>query len=220
MSRLIRWALRLFILLVILVVAAILLLNTAVKQLLESRLRTATGMDAEIGSVDVGLLSPTMTIDNFKLYNTADFGGSIFIDMPELHIEYDPFALRSRVLHFTLVRLNLAEISLIQDKKGRLNVQGLENSSQAASKGNSPSQLQFTGIDTFNLTLGKFRMSNLANGREQEIDFGIKNQILHNVKSQSDLAAINLMMAARGAMTSRSTNGVLDVSSLLRIIAP
>ena len=43
MRRLFRWALYLFILLVVLFVAGILLLNTIVKQIMESRLRRLDG---------------------------------------------------------------------------------------------------------------------------------------------------------------------------------
>src|SRR5580658_9430415 len=125
MRRLIRLAIYLFIVFVVLAVAGILLLNTIVKQVIESRLRTATGMDVRVGAVDVGLLTPTVTFENFKIYNTADFGGSLFMDMPELHVEYDPSAFRAGNLHFKLVRLNLAEVDIVQDKNGRLNVQGL-----------------------------------------------------------------------------------------------
>jgi uncharacterized protein involved in outer membrane biogenesis len=216
--RLIRWALYLFIVVVVLCVAAILLLNTAVKQLLESRLRTVTGMETQIGSVDVGLLTPTFTIENLKLYNTADFGGSIFIDMPELHVEYDPYAFRSRQLHFKLVRLDLQEVAIIQDKKGRFNVQDMEkkNGQQLANaKSQSVDGMKFTGIDTFNLSLGKFRMSNLATGREEELQFGVKNQISHNVKSEADLVGFNLL-----SLASSSTNSSIDVSTLLRLLTP
>jgi uncharacterized protein involved in outer membrane biogenesis len=218
MRRLVRWALYLFVVLVVLAVAAVLLLNTIVKQVVESRMRARTGMDARIGMVDVGLLSPTITIENFKLYNTADFGGSIFIDMPELHLEYDPLAFRSGKLHFKLVRLDLAEIALVQDKKGRMNVQDLENRSRSASrgKGSSSGDIKFTGIDTLNLTLGKFRLSNLGSGREEEIQFGIKNQISHNVKSEADLAGLNLLLASRAASVSSTTNSPLDLSALLK----
>ena len=114
MKRLIRAALYLFIILVVLVVAAVLLLNTIAKQVVESRMRAGTGMETRIGLIDIGLLSPTITIENFKLYNTPDFGGSVFIDMPELHLEYDPRAIRSGKLHFKLVRLNLAEVALVR----------------------------------------------------------------------------------------------------------
>ena len=112
MRRLFRWALYLFIVLAVLVVAGILLLNTIVKQVVESRLRSSTGMDVRIGQIDVGLLSPTLTIENLKIYNTADFGGSVFLDMPELHMEYDPHAIRAGQFHFKLVRLDLAEVFL------------------------------------------------------------------------------------------------------------
>lgn len=222
MKRLIRWAIYLFLFLLALAVAGILLINRIAKETVENRLRASTGMDARIGEVDVGLLSPTITIEDFKLYNTPDFGGSLFIDMPELHLEYDPFAIRDGNLHFKLVRLNLAEISLVQDKKGRLNVQAMEKKNHhtsGGSGGKSPLDgFKFTGIDTLNLTLGKFRLSNLGSGREEEIDFGIKDQISHNVKSESDLAALNLLLAARTMMSPSSTNSPLDLATVLKTL--
>ena len=221
MRRLFRAALYLFIILIVLLAAAVLLLNTLAKQVVESRMRAGTGLETRIGLVDVGLLSPTVTIENFKLYNTADFGGSVFINIPELHLEYDLLAVRSRQLHFKLVRLDLAEISLVQDKKGRSNVQDLEKRSRAASrrKKSAAPDFKFTGIDTLNLTLGKFRMANLASGREEEVDFGIKNQIWHNVRSEADLAGVNLLLASRAASVSSSTNRILDLPALLLSLA-
>ena len=130
MKRLIRAALYLFIILVVLAVAAVLLLNTIVKQVVESRMCAGTGMETRIGLIDVGLLSPTITIENFKLNNTPDFGGSVFIEMPELHLEYHPRAIRSGKLHFKLVRLDLEEVAVVQDKKGRSNVQDLQKRSR------------------------------------------------------------------------------------------
>jgi uncharacterized protein involved in outer membrane biogenesis len=221
MRFLFRWAIFLFTILVVVVVAGILLLNTIVKQVMESRLRANTGMDARIGSVDVGLLTPTITIEKFRLYNTPDFGGSLFIDMPELHLEYDPTAFRSGALHFKLVRLNLAEMALIQDKKGRVNVQVMGKKTQAASgKAKASSgKFNFTGIDTLNLTLGKLRTYNLATDRGQEIDFNITNQISRNIKSTADLAGLNFLLMARSGAFSSPTNSPLDLSALLKNLA-
>jgi hypothetical protein len=141
--------------------------------------------------------------------------------MPELHLEYDPRAIRSGKLHFKLVRLNLAEVALVQDKKGRSNLQDMEKRSResAGRKESSANNFKFTGIDTLNLTLGKFRLSNLASGREQVIDFGIKNQISHNVKSDSDLTGLSFLLAARTAAVSSSTNTVLNLPALLQGLA-
>jgi uncharacterized protein involved in outer membrane biogenesis len=216
MRRLIRWAFYLFVILVVLFVAGVLLLNTIVKQVMVSRLRANTGMDVRIGEIDVGLLSPTVTIENVKFYNKADFGGAVFIDMPELHLEYDPWALRSHKLHFRLVRLNLAELNLVQDKSGRSNVQDLDRKNRPQSQGRSSDDLQFTGIDTLNLTLGKFRRVDLASGRGQEIEFGMKDQISHNVKSEADLANLNGLLAIRARSNSTSNAPPFDLALLLK----
>jgi hypothetical protein len=54
-------------------VAIILLLDTITKEIIVSRLRARTGMEAKISAVHVGLLSPTISIEGLKLYNTAGF---------------------------------------------------------------------------------------------------------------------------------------------------
>ena len=215
--RLFRLALYLFIVFVVVIVAVILLRNTIVKEMVESRLRARTGMDVRIGLTDVGLLSHTLTFENVKLYNTAEFGGSLFLDMPELHLEFDPRAFRSGTLHFKLVRLDLEEVAVVQDKKGRLNMKEMEKRSREVShkKKSSSDHFKFTGIDTFNLTLGKFRLSNLASGRQEEIDFGIKDQITHNVTSETNLAALNLLLFTHAGTAASSSNPTLDLSALL-----
>jgi uncharacterized protein involved in outer membrane biogenesis len=218
MRRLIRWAIYLVIFAIVLAVAAILSLDRIVKEVMENRIRHATGMETEIGQVEVGLLSPTITIKNFRLYNTPDFGGSVFIDMPELHLEYDPFGVRSHSLHFKLVRLDLAEMSLIQDKRGRVNFQELEKRANEASrrKKSSGEKLKFTGIDTLNLSVGTFRIANLGTGREEDIPFGIRNELIRNVNSEADLQGLTLMMAMRGGAFSSPTNSGLDLGGLLK----
>src|SRR4051812_15473543 len=103
MKFVVRWLFRLLVLVIVLVVAAVLLLDTIARAVVEARLRRQTGMEVKVGSVSVGLMSPVLTIENLKLYNTAEFGGSPFLDMPELHVEYDRGALWSRRLHCKLV---------------------------------------------------------------------------------------------------------------------
>jgi uncharacterized protein involved in outer membrane biogenesis len=217
MRRLIRLALYLFIILVVLVVAGVLLRNTIAKEMVESRLRARTGMDVRIGQIEIGLLSPTLTFENVKLYNTADFGGGIFIDMPELHLEYDPQAMRAGALHFKLVRLDLAEFALVQDKKGRSNMKEMEKAGRAAPhrKKSSGDDLKFTGIDTLNLTLGKFRIVNLGSGHEDEINCGIKNEISHNVTSATNLPALSLLQASHSGPAGQSATPGFDLSVLL-----
>jgi len=203
-----RLALGLAILAVAGAVAVLLLLDTIAREILASRLRSRTGMEVKISAVHVGLLSPTVTVEGFKLYNTADFGGSVCLDMPELHIEYDPSALRARQLHLTLLRLDVAELSVVLDKRGRNNFDTLkEKGREKGGRRNPAVNLEFTGIDVLNVTLDKFRLSNLASGRGEEIDFGIKNQILRNVKTGADLVPLGLAALSRGKASSSGGAG-------------
>jgi uncharacterized protein involved in outer membrane biogenesis len=172
-------------------------------------------MEVKISAVHVGLLSPTLSLEGLKLYNTAAFGGSVCLDMPELHIEYDPAALRSRQLHLTLLRLDLAEVSVVLDKKGRSNFETLKKKSKETTSHKKPAvKMKFTGIDVMNITLGKFRVSNLASGRGEEIDFGIKNQITRDVKPDADLASLGLTMFSRGKVTAKG-DADLNLNQLL-----
>jgi uncharacterized protein involved in outer membrane biogenesis len=219
MRRLFRWVVRIVLGLVLLaaaaVVAAVLLLDTIAREIVVSRLRSQTGMEVQISAVHVGLLSPTISMEGLKLYNTADFGGSVCLDMPELHLEYDPSALRAGRLHLTLLRLDVAELSVVMNKSGRNNFDTLKRKSKESGRHKSAvEKLKFTGIDVLNVTLGKFHLANLASGRGEEIDFGLKNQILRNVKTGADLSSLGLATLSQGK-TSSSGDTNLDLNQVI-----
>jgi hypothetical protein len=219
MSRAVRWLIRialgLFTLAVVLLIAGYLLLDTFTRQLLLRRTEAATGMKASIASVHVGLLSASITIHGFRLYNPAQLGGSVCLDMPDLRLEYDRAALRARQLHFKLVRLDLARVAVAQDKQGRLNFGALDlKAGDDPSREFSSSGLVFTGIDTLDLSLGSLHISNLATSQETDVNFGIRHQILHDVKSESDIAAIGVLLALRGGSASGAKG--LNLGALLK----
>src|ERR1700721_4797967 len=117
-----KWLLRLFILAVVLVVIFFLSLNSSLRVLIEHNIRKQTGMDAEIGRFQLGLAEPTITIENLKIYNPPSFGGTPFLVIPEIHVEYDRTALAPRELHFTLVRFNLGELDIVKNAQGQTNI--------------------------------------------------------------------------------------------------
>jgi len=210
----------LVILLVALLVAAILLMDTIAKQIVQSRLRAETGMDVKIGKMDIGLAAPTIAIEDFKMYNTPEFGGSLFLSMPEIYADYDWAAIRASKLHLNLLRINLAEIDIVQDKQGRLNIQGLEEKSKAAADAarKQTSSLTFTGLDTLNVTIQKLRMWSMdAPARVTEARFGITNEIFTNLKTEEDMERMAVLLAARSsASAAPSTNGPIDMLKLMQ----
>jgi uncharacterized protein involved in outer membrane biogenesis len=202
MRFLVRWAFRCLLLLIVSLVALVLLKDMLIKSLAERRIRSETGLEVRIGKFEVGLLTPTVTIENFKLYNSPEFGGSMFIDLPELHLEYDLTPMTSGQLHLKLLRLNLTEINLVENKNGKSNLEllqrRLEENPQWSPEQKNKRKIEFTGIDTLNLTIGKVNYTNLKEpGKNWSRNLGLKNEVVKNVKSEADLAGVVLKSLVR-----------------------
>src|SRR5881409_1564575 len=110
MKKLFKWLFRLVLVLVLLIVLLIVFLDPIAKAVAERRIRDLTGLPVKIGKLSIGLKKPTLSIEKVKLGNSPEFGGSTFIDIPLLQIQYDLAALRSRRIHLNTVLFNLAEL--------------------------------------------------------------------------------------------------------------
>ena len=187
---------------VLLIVVLILSMDSIVRALTEKRIRDTTGMDVKIGRLSIGLISPALTIEDFTLYNTAEFGGGPLLSMPELRLIIDSEAGRAGKLKFNLVRLNLAEVTIVTDKKGRINLDQLKEMQAAevkkSGKTNQIGSFEFSGIETLNVTLGHARFINLADSRlNRDVRFGIDHQVFKDIKTMLDLETVAYALALR-----------------------
>ena len=126
MKRIFKWLIGLFLAAVALVVIAVIVLllsyNPILRAVIERQIRAQTGMDVEIGSLKVALTSPTVEIQNLKIHNSPEFGGTPFLDIPEIRVEYDRAALARREIHLTLLRFNLGELDIVKNPAGLTNI--------------------------------------------------------------------------------------------------
>ena len=206
MKRLFKWLLRLFLLAVVLAVILLLSLDSILRVCLEYRIHAQTGIEAEIGRFSLGLTQPTVTIQDFKLFNPPDFGGTPFLDIREIHAEYDPLALSKHELHLKLLRFNLGELDIVKNEAGKTNLFAIAGSvslkkTGAKTKADFTRQtgLKFTGIDVLNISIGTLKFIDLQDqrrNREQKI--GIENCVLKDVQKPTDLTGLALLMAFRG----------------------
>jgi hypothetical protein len=211
MKFLFRWAFRCFLVLVVLAVALLLLKDVLLKALAENRISAYTGMDARIGRLELGLLEPKLTLENLKLFNSADFGGSPFVDMPELHLEWHPATVLSGKVRFRLARVSLAEVNIVEAKNGETNVVRLLGRVAPATParsgpGSYGSGFAFGGIDTLNLTIGKLRHTSLKHpGRSTEYQVNLRNEIVTNVRSTAELTNVVMKALLRKGITIAET---------------
>ncbi len=71
------------------VIVALLSVDSLARTAMESSIRAQTGMEAQVGKVNVGFIRPTLRVENFTLYNSAEFSGSPMLTLPEIFLEYD-----------------------------------------------------------------------------------------------------------------------------------
>lgn len=207
MKKFLKWVIGLAVLAVVLVIVLFLSRDSILRVAMEKSIYDQTGMDAEIGRVHVGLLTPEMTIKNLKLYNPPDFGGTPFLNIKEIHIEYDRDALLKNQLHLKLIRFNLGELDIVKNEAGQTNLFALgvslpsketKASNQALEELKRRTGLSFEGVDVLNVSVGEVRfidLKNPANNREQKL--GIDNFVVKNVKTPANVTGLAVLIALR-----------------------
>jgi uncharacterized protein involved in outer membrane biogenesis len=209
-SKMIRWILkwlfRLVLLVIVLVVVLLLSIDSILRVYIEHKIHAQTGMDAEIGRFSLGFTEPTITILNLKLYNPPSFGGTPFLDIPEIHVEYDPVALAKSDLHITLLRFDLAEVDIVKNQSGQTNLFAIAAAAPLKKSGGHTKKsftketgLEFTGIDVLNVSVGKAKFIDLKDQRlNRTMSINLQNVIIKNVKSPADLAGLAALVYLRG----------------------
>jgi uncharacterized protein involved in outer membrane biogenesis len=199
-----KWGIRLGLLAVVLVILFLAFKDSVLRAMAEHRIRSQTGMEVKIGKFSSGLFSPVVTLENLRLYNTAEFGGTLFLDIPEIHVELDAIALAQNRLRMKLVRFNLAEINVVKNEAGQTNITSLvEKTKTPSAKGKEPrskllGDLKFDGIDVLNLSLGKAKFIDLKDAHNnREIQVGLENQVFKDVRSEADVYAMLFMIWLR-----------------------
>jgi uncharacterized protein involved in outer membrane biogenesis len=204
MKTIVKWLFRLLILVIVLLVAFILLLDTMARAFTEREIKRQTGLNVTIGRMEVGLWNPKFHLENFVLYNAPEYGGAPMINLPELHIEYNWRELMAGKLHFTLLRINLAEISVVEGRDGRHNLMDLDARIQASAKARAKAgrkaaaEPEFGGIDTLNLSIGKLKYTSLKNP-DTRADFNIDAQhyLVTGIKKEEEISAALQALAKR-----------------------
>jgi len=208
----IRWifksVFRLLMTLVTLVVVAVIVLllsyNSILRVAIERSIRGQTGMEAEIGRFHLALIEPAIEIQNLRIYNPTNFGGTPFLDIPEIHVEYDRAALMRREIHITLLRFNLGELDIVKNEAGQTNIfvfdklRVTESGIPEILVSKKRTGYDFKGIDTLNVSIGKVKfidLKNPQNNRAQTI--GLESVPVPNVKSPADLAGLGALIYLR-----------------------
>lgn len=199
MKWLFKWVVRLVVAVVAIAVLLLVFRDTILRGVVERELQSQTGMEVKLGKISSGFFSPVVTLENLKLYNTAEFGGGLFLDVPELHLEFDSAALARQKLRVTLMRCSIAEVAVVRNEAGQTNVLNLlAKASGGVSKSGavrfSGKQFQFERIDALNLSLARARFVDLKNPRNNHESRVNMQRLFRQVQGTNDLNGILTMI--------------------------
>lgn len=194
MKFLLKWAFRLFLLLLVLLAVLALSFDAIVTSLAESRLSKQTGLEVRIDKLELRPWSGRARLERLVVHNPAEFGGGPLVNLAEVAVEYDLALAKERKLHLNLLRFHLAELHVVVNHEGESNLDGVRRTVEAVRRGqrvartNAP--MEFAGLDMLNLTLGKGTWTDLRqSGTPREFDLGIRNEVVRDVKDARELVA-------------------------------
>jgi hypothetical protein len=148
------------------------------KSLAVQRFREATGLEARMSQLKVGVASASVTVKDLEVQNPPRFGRGPLVTLPELYAVLDRAEAAAGTLHFKELRCNLGELNVIKDTNGHVNLGALSWTGRLA----------FGGIDKLNLSLGKVNFTDLRQpGNTATLDLGIRGEVVTNLHTSADV---------------------------------
>lgn len=128
------------------------------------------GAPVRMDSFSLNIVSSTIHISGFKIYNPDGFPEGILISCPKINVIYDRAALFKHKLHFLIAEIEIEEFGLTKNKEGKLNVDSLKIVQEEAGKEekqkSKPVPMQ---IDLLTLSIGKIVHKDYTNGEEPSV---------------------------------------------------
>lgn len=187
------------------VIICIIVIGVVKDQIVKSVVTVAAtqiaGAPVHIDGFSLGVMSQSVRISGFKMYNPKGFSKGILVDLPKIYVVYDLGAVFKHKLHLANAEIELKEIGLEKNKDGKLNVDELKVVKQGEKKEAKPSKQMPMQIDTLKLGMGKIVIKDYAAGAEPTVKVYDVN--LHksykNITSAQQLAALILAEPMKSA---------------------
>src|SRR4030042_1787266 len=96
--------------------------NLIIKSVVTTAASRITGAPVHMDGFQLNIISSTIHISGFKMYNPSGFPEGILVSCPKIKVIYDRATLFKRKRHFLLVEIELQEMGLTKNKEGKLNV--------------------------------------------------------------------------------------------------
>ena len=149
----------LLIIVLLVVIGIVLLKNMIASAAFSGGVKAITGLNAQVKSVQVGLLNTAVGIKGLRVLNPSGFPDRVMLDVPEIFVDYDLGSFLKGKAHLETLRLHLSELHVIKSADGKVNLQSIKALEPAkageATKPSQPGHAPEFQIDVLELKVGK-----------------------------------------------------------------
>ena len=203
--------------------------NTLIKMGVEKGTKKVTGLELDIGDIDVRLLDSKVGIIDMKLLNPETFPDKVMINIAELLIDFELTSFFKDRAHFEIVELNLKELMVVRNKKRKLNISALKSVSEKMEEKKDPikekkgEKAPEVTIDKLILTIGKVTYKDYSLGKiplTKTFNIGIY-EVYTDITDPKKLVNLIIVRALQGTGIAQLANFDLgrlraDVSDTLK----
>ena len=171
--------------------------NIIARQLVQVGVTEMTGFPLKIGHLDLALTRSTITVRDIDLLNPPEFKEPVFVEMPELTVDYDAGSLLGGVPHLRNLVVDLKRIIIVRTKSGESNAMKLKGALGGSGGAGGKSHYK---VDKFHLKIGTVVLMDYKMGSpaEKQIPLNIDETYL-NFTDSTDINRLVLLTVLKKA---------------------
>jgi hypothetical protein len=179
--------------LVLLVVVLFFARNFIARESVEYGAKKLTGFPLEIGSVNVGVFSSKVDVHDLKLMNPPEYQEKMFVDMPELYVDYRLRSMLSGAPHINDMLINIKQLVIVKTAKGESNAMKLKG----VVSGGSPKSSAKYQVDQLRVQIGTVTIKDYSHARPSERTLTLNlHRTYNNISDSTDITRLVLLTIA------------------------
>jgi hypothetical protein len=181
---------RTIVVLFILVVVLFLSLNLIARFSVEYGAKKITGFPLSVGSVSLHLFSSKVDVRDIVLKNPSEFQEPMFVDMPELYVDYRLGSMISGAPHINDMLINIKQLVVVKNNKGESNAQKLKGI--VSPSGSSKSSKY--AVDKLRIHIGTVTIKDYSRAKPYEHTTALNIDVTYpNITDSTDISRLVLL---------------------------
>jgi hypothetical protein len=166
--------------------------NLIARASVEYGAKKITGFPLTIGSVDLEVFSSKVDVHDLKLMNPPEFTEPMFVDMPELYVDYRLHSMISGAPHINDMLINIKQLVIVKNNKGESNAQKLKGVVSGGGSGGGSSTKY--ALDKLRVHIGTVTIKDFSRAKPSERSFEINRDITYkNITDSTDISRLVLL---------------------------